>query len=340
MNKNNLFFNSSSVKFTQCLIAILAIMALSFKPDTPTIYIIGDSTAAEKDISKGSTERGWGMVLQGFFDEGIRVENHAINGRSSRSFYSEGSWQKVIEKIKPGDYVIIQFGHNDEKPKPERHTDVGTTFDAHLAQYVIETKAKGATPILMSPVVRRNFYLKPEKQDDDEKLRETTFGSENVNSDTLVDTHGEYAKVAERIAKKYGAVYIDANKITHDIEQNAGVEGSRKLHMWIEPDKYSWAPKGRQDNTHYNVYGAHVVTGALADALGNAIPALKPHIRHFDYIVSAEGRGNFLTPTDAVEAVPKGKSTILVLDGNFIKPNYPKNKKITWVFFNGLEWKK
>lgn len=333
--KNNYFVAA----FAKCVVAVIAVLALSFKPDVPTIYIIGDSTAAEKSISNGSTERGWGMVLQGFFDEGIRVENHAQNGRSSRSFYSGGLWKQVIDKVKPGDYVIIQFGHNDEKPKPDRHTDIGTTFDAHLAQYVVETKAKGATPILMSPVVRRNFYLKPEKQDDDEKLRETVYKGENVNSDTLVDTHGEYAKVAERVAKKYGVVFIDANKITHDIEQNAGIEGSRKLHMWLEPGKYSWAPKGRQDNTHYNVYGAHIVAGALADALGNAIPALNSHVRHFDYIVSDEGRGNFMTPEEAVEAVPNGKSTILVLHGDFKKPVVPKKKKITWVMFDGLSWK-
>lgn len=323
----------------QGMMVVMAIFALSFKPDVPTIFIIGDSTAAEKSISNGSTERGWGMVLQGFFDEGVRVENHAINGRSSRSFYSEGRWQEVIDKVRPGDYVVIQFGHNDEKPKPDRHTDVGTTFDAHLAQYVIETKAKGATPILMSPVVRRNFYLKPEKQDDDEKLRETTYKGENVNSDTLVDTHGEYAKVAQRVAKRYNAIFIDANKITHDIEQSLGVEGSRKLHMWIEPGKYSWAPKGRQDNTHYNVYGAHIIAGSLADAIGEAVPALKPHIRHFDYIVSDEGRGNFMTPEDAIAAVPNGKTTILVLHGKFSKPVVPKKKKITWVFFDGLNWK-
>lgn len=321
-----------------CMLALLAALTLSLKPDTPTIYIIGDSTAAEKSIDGGKTERGWGMVLQGFFDEGIRVENHAVNGRSSRSFYSEGRWQKVIDKVKPGDYVIIQFGHNDEKPKPDRHTDVGTTFDAHLAQYVAETRAKGATAVLMSPVVRRNFYLKPERQDDDELLRQTTYKGESVNSDTLVDTHGAYARVAERVARRCGAVFVDANKITHDIEQGLGVEGSRKLHMWIEPGKYGWARKGRQDNTHYNVYGAHVVAGALADALAAAIPALKAHVRHFDYIVSDEGRGNFLTPGEAVAAAPEGRSQVLVLHGSFKKPDVPRGKKITWVMFDGLQW--
>lgn len=317
----------------------LSILLLSAGENIPTLYIIGDSTAAEKDISKGSTERGWGMVLQGFFDEGVKVENHAINGKSSRSFYAEGRWKVIADKLKPGDYVIIQFGHNDEKPKPDRHTDVGTTFDAHLEQYCLETLAKGATPILMSPVVRRNFYLKPPKQDDDELLRNSVFCGECVNSDTIVDTHGPYALVAKRIATKLNVPYIDAGAITRNIEQSYGVEGSRRLHMWIDPNKYDWAPKGRQDNTHYNIFGAHIVAGALADAIGQAIPALEPHIHHYDFIVSDEGRGNYFTPNDALKDVPKGKkTTILILQGHFKKPVVPHGKKVEWKFFNGLKW--
>lgn len=326
--------------FRTFLVLFAALALLSADRDVPTIYIIGDSTAAEKNINHGSTERGWGMVLQGFFDEGIRVENHAVNGRSSRSFYSGGGWKEVAGKLKPGDYVIIQFGHNDEKPKPDRHTDVGTTFDAHLAQYAVETKAKGATPILMSPVVRRNFYLKPEKQDDDELLRNTTYQGEKVNSDTLVDTHGAYRFVAERVAKAYGAVFIDANRITHDIEQSLGVEGSRQLHMWIKPGEADWAPKGRQDNTHYCVYGARVIASALADALGEAVPALKPHVHHFDYVVSAQGRGNYMTPEEALQAIPKGtKTQVLILDGKFAQPKAIKGKKVEWIFQGQLTWK-
>lgn len=327
-------------KLSTLLVACLTLFFLSADRDVPTIYIIGDSTAAEKNINHGSTERGWGMVLQGFFDEGIRVENHALNGRSSRSFYTEGRWKPIVDKLKPGDYVIIQFGHNDEKPKVDRHTDVGTTFDAHLAQYCVETKAKGATPILMSPVVRRNFYLQPEKQEDDELLRNTTMKGEKVNSDTLVDTHGAYRYVAQKVARQFGAVFVDANKITHDIETAAGIEGSRQLHMWIPAGQYDWAPKGRQDNTHYCIYGAHIVAGKLADALGEAIPALKPHVRHFDYIVSAQGRGNYMTPEEALNAAPKGKSQILILDGKFTEPKAQKGKKVEWIFHGQGSWEK
>ena len=141
------------------VLVLLCTSAINQK--TTTIFIIGDSTAAKKDLSKGSPERGWGMALQCYFDEAfIRVDNHAVNGRSSKSFIGEGRWKQVLDKLQPGDYVVIQFGHNDEKPGETRHTDPGSTFDYTLAKYVRETREKGGIPILMNPVVRRNFAQK------------------------------------------------------------------------------------------------------------------------------------------------------------------------------------
>ena len=157
-----------------------------------TIFIIGDSTAANKDISGGKQERGWGMALQCYFDDNILVDNHAVNGRSSLSFIREGRWDKVLERIKPGDYVIIQFGHNDEKAGADRHSDPGSTFDYNLAKYVRETREHGGIPVLMNCVVRRNFFVNVPENDDDEKLRTTTFkdGVKMVEGDSLIDTHG------------------------------------------------------------------------------------------------------------------------------------------------------
>ncbi len=316
-------------QITLCMVAILSMTSSSH---TSTIFVIGDSTAAEKNNPKGSPERGWGMVLQGCFDEKILVDNHAVNGRSSKSFLDQGRWSKVLDKLKPGDYVVIQFGHNDEKPKPDRHTDPGTTFDDHLRRYIRETQAKGATPILMNPVVRRCWWVETVKNDDDEKLRNTTYGSDElINSDTLVDTHGAYAKVQERIAKEMNIPFIDANKITHDIETKMGVVGSRKLHMWFRPGEEPRVPNGKKDNTHYNEYGAHVVANALADAMAEKIKALRKHVQHYDYVVSAEGRGNFMNLQDAVDAVPNGsKATILVLGGKWEKPHVDSKKKIKY----------
>ena len=147
-----------------CLFLVLALTSGS---KVTTVFVIGDSTAAEKGNAKNNPERGWGMVLQGCFDDKIIVDNHAVNGRSSKSFIDEGRWQKVLDKLKPGDYVFIQFGHNDEKPHANRHTDPGSTFDANLERFVKETRAKGGIPVLFNSVVRRCFYQAPVENDDD-----------------------------------------------------------------------------------------------------------------------------------------------------------------------------
>lgn len=266
------------------VLSVIATLVLVFSAavvdKTTTIFIIGDSTAAKKDLSTGSPERGWGMALQCYFDSAyIRVDNHAVNGRSSKSFIDEGRWDKVLSAMKPGDYVIIQFGHNDEKPAVERHTDPGSTFDYNLAKFVRETRERGGIPILMNPVVRRNFAQKPLKNDDDEKLRNTTFadGSKLVEGDSLIDTHGLYKVAPRDVARRMNCHFIDANQITHDLEQSLGVEDSKKLHMWYKPGEEPSLPQGRQDNTHYNIYGAQVVAKLLAEALIEEIPVLSKY---------------------------------------------------------------
>lgn len=319
-------------------IPIFLVMALTFlmtsSKNATTIFVIGDSTAAEKSNFTKSPERGWGMVLQGCFDDDIIVDNHAVNGRSSKSFINEGRWQKVLDRIKPGDYVLIQFGHNDEKPAESRHTDPGSTFDANLARFVNETRAKGGYPVLLNSVVRRCYYSELLKNDDDEKLRNKTYdGEEKINSDTLIDTHGAYVIAPRLVAQQMNVPFVDATKITHDIESQLGVIGSRKLHMWYRPGENPLVPKGKQDNTHYNVYGARIVATAIADALAKEVPALKKHVRHYDYVVSTQGRGNFMTLQEAVDAVPANgkKAVIRILDGNWPKPIRTKGKKIKYV---------
>ena len=259
------------------LLAAVLVFTSATGDKATTIFIIGDSTAANKDTTNGKQERGWGMALQACFDaDYIRVDNHAVNGRSSKSFIDEGRWDKVLEKMKPGDYVIIQFGHNDEKPKADRHTDPGSTFDYNLARFVRETREHGGIPVLMNAVVRRNFFVEVPKNDDDEKLRTTTFkdGVKMVEGDTLIDTHGLYRVAPRDVAQRMHCHFVDANQITHDLEQGLGREASKKLHMWFLPGEEPSVPNGRQDNTHYNVYGARVVAGLLADALCQEIPVL------------------------------------------------------------------
>lgn len=263
--------------FTLLMVLLLCFTAASRKHTT--IFIVGDSTAANKDTTNGKQERGWGMMLQRCFDGHIHIDNHAVNGRSSLTFLNEGRWQTVLDLIKPGDYVIIQFGHNDEKPKADRHTEPGSTFDDNLERYVRETRQRGGIPVLMNPVVRRNFQMSAPQIKDDEELRTTTAhdGAEVTEGDSLIDTHGLYRVAPRNVALRTNCYFVDANQITHDLEQGLGKEGSKRLHMWYLPGEHPSLPKGRRDNTHYNVYGATVVARLLADALCDEIPQLRKY---------------------------------------------------------------
>ena len=311
------------------LFVVMAVFMMTAAKKSVTIFMIGDSTMANKPYTEGKQERGWGMALQGFFKENVHIDNHAVNGRSTKSFINEGRWDKVKNLIKPGDYVFIQFGHNDEKPAPERHTDPGSTFDDNLRKFVNETRERGGIPVLFNCVVRRNFQRIVPKNDDDEKLRESVFSNDTIESDTLFDTHGEYRLVPQRIARELNVPFVDANAITHQLEQSMGREGSKKLHMWFRPGEIPSIPQGRQDNTHYNVYGAHVVAGLLVDAVGEVVPALKRYVVHYDYIVAEDGKGNYMSLQQAIDDAPMHKKTyIRVLNGNWPKPSIPKGKII------------
>ena len=270
----------NKLKFVVLFVCVLCGLTAALPDKTTTIFVIGDSTAANKDTTGGKVERGWGMMLQNCFDaDHIVVDNHAVNGRSSKSFLDEGRWDKVLEKIRPGDYVIIQFGHNDEKAQPNRHTDPGSTFDYHLARYVRETREHGGIPVLMNPVVRRNFFILPPEVADDEQLRNSIFSDTEhlTEGDTLNDTHGLYRVAPRDVARRMNCHFIDANQITHDLEQGLGREASKKLHLWFRPGEEPSIPQGKQDNTHYNIYGAQVVADLLADALCKEIPLLKAY---------------------------------------------------------------
>lgn len=321
------------------LVLLLCVLSLSAykKNEKITIFMIGDSTMANKDISGGKMERGWGMMLKNFFTEDVIVDNHALNGRSSKSFISEGHWPKVVEKIKPGDYVFIQFGHNDEKDDPKRHTDPGTTFDENLRKFVKETRMRGGIPVLFNSVVRRIFTNSTTAVADDDTRSNSS--ADLVEGDTLVDTHGDYLLSPRNVARELDVPFVDANKITHDLEQGLGPDKSKKLHMWYLPNEVPSLPKGRQDNTHYNVYGAYVVAGLLADAVSDAVPELRQYRCKYDASVARDGSGLYFDLQTAVENVPSGvKTTILVGEGKWKKPVAGKDKKIEYIMRQGASF--
>ena len=245
-----------SLKYIAGALCVVLGLTAATKDKTTTIFVIGDSTAANKDVSNGKKERGWAMALQCYFDDNIVVDNHAVNGRSSRSFINEGRWNAVLEKMKPGDYVIIQFGHNDEKPKADRHTDPYTSFKDNLHRFIRETREKGATPILLNSIVRRKF---------------------DADSIHLADTHGDYVIAPKQVAEEAHVAFVDAELLTRSLVEGMGKEHSKQLFMWVPAGEYEFAPGGKQDDTHLNIQGAHIVARLLFEQIINEVPALRPY---------------------------------------------------------------
>lgn len=286
------------LKLISALVCCVAL--LGFAPDNhrkPTIFMIGDSTMANKDLSGCNPERGWGQMLPGFLSDEIVVDNHAANGRSTKSFRDLGHWEKMVDKIQPGDYVVIEFGHNDTKvDDPARYTKPGADFDENLRRYIREVRARGAKPILMNAVSRRKFV-----------------------KDSLVDTHGEYLTATARVAKEMNVAFVDMNKLTTDFIRELGPEDSKQYFMHIAPGTNPLHPQGKTDNTHFNVAGARKVAAMAVDALAEAVPELAKYVRHYDFVVAKDGSGDFFTVQEAINAVPdhrgSKRTTILVREG-------------------------
>src|SRR5215831_13096778 len=142
----------------------------------PHVHMAGDSTMADKPTDPPNPEHGWGQLLPKFFKDPAMIVNLAANGRSTRSFITEGRWQKLIDAIQPGDWVIIQFAHNDEKIFPSAQGE----FQDNLRRFVGDVRAKKANPILATPCARRSF-------DDSGKL---------------VETHGDYPDAVRAVAQE------------------------------------------------------------------------------------------------------------------------------------------
>ena len=222
---------------------LIVITAFSFKSsDKVTVWMIGDSTMANKS-AKAAPETGWGMVMNEFVNTITRVSNHAVNGRSSKSFLDEGRWKVIHDSIKPGDYVIIQFGHNDEKPAENLHTDAATTYKELLRKYIDETRAKGANPIVCSSIVRRQFDGKG----------------------NLIDTHGAYIPASKEIALETKTPYVDMEALTRRLVSELGPEKSKSLYLFCKPDEYPNRKNGVQDSTHLNEVGARKVAALFVE---------------------------------------------------------------------------
>jgi lysophospholipase L1-like esterase len=215
------------------LMALFSISAAA-QAKVVTIFLAGDSTMAAK-LPEKRPETGWGEMLGQHFKAGkVVIENRAMNGRSTKTFISEGRWQKIVDDLKKGDFVFIQFGHNDSsKDKGERYTPP-EDYKRNLIKFVDEVRAKGGNPILLTPVMRRRFD------------KEGKF----------YDTHGEYPGIVRTVAHEYKATLIDMHKSSEELIVKYGVEDSRKLFLQLKPGENVNYPNGIDDNTHFSPLGA------------------------------------------------------------------------------------
>ena len=214
------------------LIGLITLLGFTNPPEKITVYLIGDSTLADK-AARAFPETGWGMPFVSFFDESVRVDNRAMNGRSTRTFIEENRWQPVADSLREGDYVFIQFGHNDEVPTKKSYTNEAD-FQANLFRFITETRAKQAHPVLLTPVARRQF---------------------DANG-KIVGTHDAYSELVRTVATKHGVPLIDLDKSSQELLQKLGPEASKLLFMQLAPDEHPNYPEGKDDNTHFSETGA------------------------------------------------------------------------------------
>lgn len=231
------------------LLIICLITTASFAQKT-TLYTIGDSTMANKKDPDKNPEHGWAQVLQPFFKDNFVVENKAVNGRSTKSFINEKRWDSIYKKLKKGDYVFIEFGHNDEKIEDStRYTNPHTTYRYNLIRFVKESREKGAIPVLLTSIARRNFNEKG----------------------VLVPTHGDYPLETRLVAQEYKVPFIDLEYYTELLEQSYGPERSKELHLHFKAGENQYYNKDKADDTHLSLKGAT----AIAQIVINQIKKLE-----------------------------------------------------------------
>ena len=219
-------------------ISILALAIGFILPERTkvTIFLAGDSTMSIKDI-KAYPETGWGMPFVNFWDSTVKVVNRARNGRSTKTFISEGLWKSTMDEARAGDYVFIQFGHNDEAVEKKERYATPDEYKANLVKFIKETRALKAYPILLTPVTRRKF---------DKEGR-------------IMETHEAYSKLVREVAAGEQVPLIDLDTKSRDLLQEFGEQNSKLLFLQLKPGEHPNYPEGKNDNTHFNELGARLM---------------------------------------------------------------------------------
>ncbi len=237
---------------------VAVFMMLSFLPARQVklrIFMAGDSTMSIK-AQTAYPETGWGMPFVHFWDNEVQVINRAKNGRSTKTFRAEGIWATMIDEMQEGDYVFIQFGHNDEVKEKIGSYTTPAEFTANLKQYIADTRIKKAIPVLLTPVSRRKF---------------------DANGNP-VGTHEIYSALVREVAKAEKTILIDHDSLSMAAYGRLGMETSKLLFLQLQPDEHPNYPAGKEDNTHFNELGARLMAQLVLQEIRVKIPELANYV--------------------------------------------------------------
>lgn len=236
------------------LIILIPLVSFVSPPRKLKIFLAGDSTMSIKD-AKAYPETGWGMPFVYFWDSTVQVVNLAKNGRSTSSFRKEGLWDKIINSCNAGDYVLIQFGHNDEVPTKKTYT-AGPGFENNLERFVAEVRAKGGLPVLITPVARRKFDA----------------------AGKIEETHEVYAGIVRKVAAALKTPLIDLDRQAQELYQQLGPEHSKLLFNYLQPGEHPNYPAGKTDDTHFSELGARKIAELVLADINTLLPGLAERI--------------------------------------------------------------
>ena len=237
-------------------LVLLALSSCTSSQKLTRIFIAGDSTAQGYDTTR-TLQRGWGQYLGSYFDKKVEVVNLAKAGRSSGSYINEGRWDSLIVKVHKGDWVLIQFGHNDTSTKPERHVSP-EDYQKNFIRFCDEVRAKKAHPIILTSIVMREF-------------KDSVLVS-------LRPHFTEYVGLARQAAKTAKAPVIDMYQKTSDLVRSLGDEPSKKLYFWVAAGESPNPQEVKQDDTHLRQPGAYQYAGFVAEGIREQ--NLKPLVNH------------------------------------------------------------
>jgi lysophospholipase L1-like esterase len=215
-----------------------------------SVFMIGDSTMSVYDASL-YPRMGWGQPLGELFSaECAVVVDKAVSGTSSKSFFDRGDWAPIKDELEQGDYVLIQFAHNDEKSDDAtRYTEPQTTYKQYLTTYVTDTREKGATPLLLTPVNRNNW-----------------------SGGGLSDSHGAYPPAMRELAVELAVELVDLTALSKEYFERIGQAETTALFLNLAPGEFPNYPNGNSDNTHFQERGARLIGQlAMADAFAQKL---------------------------------------------------------------------